>query len=137
MVGTWQTSDCRNPDNACLGDLQAGTYSSQFFEPRPLGEWAPRYGALTYTVPDGWAASSDFPESYALLTQEAYAAMDLEADGCSACPDGIAVWAAPIGRSRRLRRRAGARCRHVGGGAGGVGRGQPELRGGPPAVHDR
>lgn len=95
MVGTWQTSDCRNPDNSCLGNLPAGTYSSQYFEPRPLGAWKPRYGAFTYTVPDGWAASSDFPESYALLTQEAYAALDLEADGCSACPDGIAVWAAP------------------------------------------
>ena len=95
MVGTWQTSNCRNPDNFCLGDLQAGTYSSQDFEPRPLGRWEPRYGAMTYTVPDGWAASSDFPEAYALLTQEAYAALDLEADGCSACPDGIAVWAAP------------------------------------------
>jgi hypothetical protein len=96
VVGSWQTSNCRNPDNACLGDLLPGSYSSQFFEPRPGGEWAPRYGALTYTVPDGWAASSDFPESYALLTHEAYAAMDLNADGCSACPDGIYVWAAPM-----------------------------------------
>ena len=95
VVGTWQTSNCRNPDNACLGDLLAGTYSSQFFEPRPRGEWAPRYGALTYTVPDGWAASSDFPEGYALITQEAYAALDLEADGCNACPDGMTVLAAP------------------------------------------
>lgn len=117
VVGIWQTSNCRNPDNFCLGDLQAGTYSSQYFEPRPRGEWAPRYGALTYTVPDGWAASSDFPEGYALITQEAYAAVDLEADGCNACPDGITVLAAP--------QAAAADCLEEG--ASGVGTSAAEL----------
>jgi hypothetical protein len=95
VVGEWQTSDCLNPDNACLGNLEAGTYSSQFFEPRPEGEWAARYGAMTFTVPEGWAATYDFPEMYSLMTQAAYAALDLESDGCSACPDSIQVWAAP------------------------------------------
>ena len=99
LVGTWQTSNCRNPDNACLGDLEAGTYSSQFFEPRPQGEWRHRFGALTYTVPGGWAATSDFPDGYVLTTQEAYAAADPNADGCAACPDGITVLAAPTAAS--------------------------------------
>lgn len=81
--------------------MQAGTYSSSFFEPRPKGHvWAPRYGALTYTVPEGWAATSDFPESYGLLTQDAYATADPTADGCSACPDGIGVWATPQAAAR-------------------------------------
>ncbi|HET6745407.1 MAG TPA: hypothetical protein VFH90_06090 [Candidatus Limnocylindria bacterium] len=117
MVGTWQTSNCRNPDNFCLGDLQAGTYSSQYFEPRPLGAWEPRFGALTYTVPDGWAASSDYPEGYELITQEAYAVLDLEADGCGACPDGISVLAAP--------QAAAADCLEEG--AAGVGTSAAEL----------
>ena len=95
LVGTWQTSNCRDPDNFCLGDLEAGTYSSQYFEPHPLGRWVPRFGALTYTVPSGWAASGDFPEGFTLITQEAYAAADPNADGCTACPDGITVLAAP------------------------------------------
>jgi len=95
VVGTWLTSNCRNADNVCLGNLQAGTYSSQFFEPRPQGEWVPRFGALTYTVPEGWAASADFPEGYTLMTQEAYAAVDPKAEGCVECPDTISVLAAP------------------------------------------
>ncbi|HYN64609.1 MAG TPA: hypothetical protein VES36_08395 [Candidatus Limnocylindrales bacterium] len=95
VVGEWQKSDCRNPDNFCLGNLEAGTYSSNYFEPRPQGEWAPRFGALTFTVPEGWAAAEDFPEGYGLLTQQAYAAADPAAEGCAACPDSIGIWAAP------------------------------------------
>jgi hypothetical protein len=95
VVGTWLTSDCRNPDNFCLGNLEAGTYSSNYFEPRPEGDWVARFGALTYTVPAGWAASSDFPESYWLMPQEAYATTDPASDGCVACPDSIGVLTAP------------------------------------------
>jgi hypothetical protein len=95
VVGEWQTSDCRDPENSCLGNLEAGTYSSQFFEPRPEGEWAARYGAMTYTVPEGWAAGYDYPDGYNLLPQVAYATVDVGADGCSECPDAIAVQSAP------------------------------------------
>jgi hypothetical protein len=94
LPGGWQRSDCRNPENVCLGNLEAGTYSSQFIEPRPQGEWAARYGALTYSVPDGWAAASDFPETYALMRQADYAAYDPEA--CSECADQIVVWVNPL-----------------------------------------
>jgi hypothetical protein len=93
LPGDWQRSDCRNPENHCLGNLEAGTYSSQFIEPRPQGEWAARYGALTFSVPDGWAASSDFPENYALMRQADYATYDPEA--CSECADQIVVWVDP------------------------------------------
>jgi hypothetical protein len=95
VAGEFLTSACRNPDNFCLGNLEPGTYSSQYFEPRPKGDWAPRYGALTYTVPEGWAATGDFGEGYGLSPQAAYAASDPTADGCAVCPDGIGIWAAP------------------------------------------
>jgi hypothetical protein len=95
VVGTWQTSNCRSPSDGCLGDLEAGTYSSQYFEPRPQDGYARRFGALTYTVPEGWAAGEDYPDGYALITQEAYAKADPAAEGCAECPDGIGIWAGP------------------------------------------
>jgi hypothetical protein len=117
MVGEWQTSNCLDPNNFCLGNLEAGTYASNYFEPRPEGEWVERYGALTYTVPDGWAATSDFPEVYVLTPQAAYVAPDPDSDGCSACPDGIAVWTGP--------QAAAADCREAA--AHGVGTSAAEL----------
>ena len=98
LSGDWQRSDCRDPDNACLGNLEAGTYASQFIEPRALGAaWKARYGALTYTVPDGWAAFSDWPETYGLMRQADYAAYDPEA--CADCVDSIGVWVNPMAAS--------------------------------------
>ena len=43
-------------------------YGSQFLDPfvAPAGEWSPRYGALTYTVPGGWVNRSDFPGEFVL-----------------------------------------------------------------------
>jgi hypothetical protein len=93
LPGAWQRSACRNPDNLCLGNLEAGTYSSQFIEPRPVGDWQARFGAMTYTVPDGWAATSDFPETYSLMKQDDYPTYDPEA--CSECADQIVVWVNP------------------------------------------
>ena len=72
FIGDWQRSDCHNPDNWCLGNVEAGTYSSQYIEPRPVGEWQARFGALTYTVPDGWASYTDFPDTYGLTTSAEY-----------------------------------------------------------------
>jgi hypothetical protein len=34
VPGTWWLEACKNPDNWCLGDLDAGTYKSQFITPR-------------------------------------------------------------------------------------------------------
>ena len=128
LVGTWQTSDCRNEDNFCLGNLEAGSYSSQYFEPRPLGAWAPRFGALTFTVPEGWAATNDFPENYSLETQAAYATDTPGADGCSDCPDGIGVWAAPDGGGPRLQRSSGPGRRHFRGRDRRMGWARPRAR---------
>jgi hypothetical protein len=93
MVGEFQRSDCRNADNFCLGNLEAGSYSSQYVEPRPAGEWEARFGALTYTVPEGWAASADFPELYQLMTQSEYAT---DEGDCGDCDASINVWVNPL-----------------------------------------
>jgi hypothetical protein len=73
--GQWQRSACKNPDNLCLGDLDAGTYRSQFIGPRlDEGEpWAANFGAVSYTVPDGWSNTWDFPDSYVLMRSDDYA----------------------------------------------------------------
>ena len=66
IAGDWLRSQCINPENFCLGELEAGDYPSFYFAPRLRAEdeWAPDWGALRYTVPDGWAATSDFPREY-------------------------------------------------------------------------
>ncbi len=75
MAGDWLRSDCLDPENFCLGELEAGEYPSFFFTPRlgPDDPWAPDWGALRYTVPDGWAATSDWPERYELEPADWYA----------------------------------------------------------------
>jgi hypothetical protein len=60
---------CTIENDNCLGLLDAGTYKSQFITPRLEADatWRPMVGALTYTVPDGWANSSDWPETFELV----------------------------------------------------------------------
>ncbi|HEY6570882.1 MAG TPA: hypothetical protein VIZ22_11345 [Candidatus Limnocylindrales bacterium] len=69
IAGDWWLMGCTTPDDNCLGALDAGTFSSQFITPRlkPGESWSPVFGALTYTVPDGWANASDWPESFELV----------------------------------------------------------------------
>ena len=73
----WWLEGCKNSQNYCLGDLDAGTYKSQYITPRldagAGAQWAPDFGALTYTVPDGWANSSDFPERFSLTPSADFA----------------------------------------------------------------
>ncbi|MDF2735999.1 MAG: hypothetical protein K0S97_2623 [Chloroflexota bacterium] len=75
IAGDWLRSQCLNPENFCLGELEAGEYPSFFFAPRLAAgdEWAPDWGALRYTVPDGWAATSDFPREYFIEPADWYA----------------------------------------------------------------
>ncbi len=81
--GEWERSACRNPDNNCLGDLEAGTYKSQFIGPRlDEGEpWTANYGAFSYTVPDGWSNTSDYPDNYVLMRSADYAVATDPKDG--------------------------------------------------------
>jgi hypothetical protein len=81
--GEWQRADCKNPDNLCLGDLEAGTYKSQFIGPRlDEGEpWTANFGAFSYTVPDGWSNTADFPDNYVLMRSADYAVSTDTKDG--------------------------------------------------------
>jgi hypothetical protein len=63
LAGTWYRMACRDASANCLGPLDAGTYASQFVGPKlgPGETWTPQFGALKYTVPDGWANYADWP----------------------------------------------------------------------------
>jgi hypothetical protein len=76
VVGDWVRAACR--DFGCLGDLDAGTHQTAFFE--PLGNptafsasWRMQYGGLSYTVPAGWANAVDDPNVYDIVPQADYA----------------------------------------------------------------
>jgi hypothetical protein len=92
--GEWQRSACRNTENLCLGDLDAGTYRSQFIGPRlDDGEsWVANFGALSYTVPDGWSNTYDYPDAYVLMPSDGYATASEPRDGTK---DLIEVYARP------------------------------------------
>jgi hypothetical protein len=66
--GTWWQQGCPPEVGECYGALDPGTYGTQLFDPRvdPNGDWEPNYGALTFTVPDGWAFVGDGPSSIRL-----------------------------------------------------------------------
>jgi hypothetical protein len=72
--GTWFRTDCKNVADECLGVLEAGTYPSQYVDPRVKdGAWIPMFGAVTFTVPGGWANSGDYPSRLVLTPIEDYA----------------------------------------------------------------
>jgi hypothetical protein len=94
VTGTYWRADCRTPDNDCLGALDSGTYASQLFDPfaGSSADWMARYGALTYTVPDGWANAEDLPSTFGLLPRREYDTYDRSTCG-EVCPDGITLLA--------------------------------------------
>jgi hypothetical protein len=75
MTGTWFRTDCKVADDGCFGDLDAGTYASQYIAPRRGvgGSWQPNWGALTYSVPAGWSNSQDWPNEFSLTPSADYA----------------------------------------------------------------
>jgi hypothetical protein len=77
LPGSWWLADCRNVNPpSCLGTIDAGTYDSEYFASvgSPSGAWKPRFGALSYTVPDGWANDADSPMGYSLAPATDYLA---------------------------------------------------------------
>jgi len=77
LPGTWWLDASKNDQTNCLGDVDAGTYKSQYFTPRldagAGASWVPDFGALSYTVPEGWANSVDFPERFSLTPSADFA----------------------------------------------------------------
>ena len=76
IAGTWYTSTaCKTDPGGCLGDLEAGTFPTQYIDPvlDPGAPWNPAFGAMTYTVPDGWSNSSDWPAKFSLTPSTDYA----------------------------------------------------------------
>jgi hypothetical protein len=86
LSGTWDLVDCTaGPDASpsdppeCLGLMDAGTYGSQYFIPMlapGTTDWTPRYGGVTFTVPDGWANWADWPQTFGLTTSADYGGYD-------------------------------------------------------------
>jgi hypothetical protein len=75
VPGTWWKMACKNSSDNCLGELETGTYASQFITPRahPGDPWSPDFAAITYTVPEGWANSADWPTVFTLTPAQDYA----------------------------------------------------------------
>jgi hypothetical protein len=67
VPGVWWLAGC--PNELCLGELDAGTYQSEYIAPRldPGASWEPVFGGLTYSVPEGWANTNDAPDSFELV----------------------------------------------------------------------
>jgi hypothetical protein len=96
VPGVWWLEACKNTETNCLGDLDAGTYKSQYIIPRLdlTTDWvAPDFGAVTYTVPDGWANSADFPDRFTLTPSADFA---LEGQVGEETTQGIEVSVQPV-----------------------------------------
>jgi hypothetical protein len=91
LPGTWWQMGCKDPNDDCLGLLDAGTYRSQFINPLAASStpWRPRFGAITYTVPDGWANDADWPTRFSLSTAESFAMWTKD----NGAPAGVGVFA--------------------------------------------
>jgi hypothetical protein len=93
--GEWRRSACRAAGLPCLGLMEAGNQSTLLFDPFREDPNPPtaRYGAMTYTVPDGWANADDRTHLYTILRGSDYAESDPA--NCLDCPDGLWIGAQP------------------------------------------
>jgi hypothetical protein len=76
VIGDWVRAACKS--FGCLGELEAGTHQTAFFEPTGdpsafMGSWRMQYGQVSYTVPDGWANAIDDPNFYDIVPRDEYA----------------------------------------------------------------
>jgi hypothetical protein len=95
LPGTYQRSACLDANDFCLGVLEPGTYASMYVRPDLASdaEWAAEFGAVRYTVPEGWANSADWPDHYALMRAGPYTAG--ETGHGAVTPDTITVLVHP------------------------------------------
>jgi hypothetical protein len=94
FAGTWWKAGC-SIGPTCLGDLDAGTYGSQFFSAghNQANDWAPLFGGIGYTVPDGWSNSEDWPSRFMLTPSASYATEDSSGKGPIFIIHEVAVYA--------------------------------------------
>jgi len=94
--GTWWKAACKIGPT-CLGDLEAGTYASQFFRPdhNQASEWGPLFGGIGFTVPEGWANSADWPSRFILTPSTSYADEDSSGGGPFGVVHELVVYAKP------------------------------------------
>lgn len=80
-AGDWVRVECRTGpqiaggDNDCYGDLEAGTYKSRSVDLRfEIVDREPPtiYGALTFTVPDGWSHVADNATRFWMMPSAEY-----------------------------------------------------------------
>lgn len=95
VAGEWRRSACRASGLLCLGVMGAGRQSTLLFDPFRDNFNPPtaRYGAMTYTVPDGWANADDRTHFYTLLRADQY--VEEAPFNCLDCPDGMWIGAQP------------------------------------------
>jgi hypothetical protein len=100
LAGDWIRVACSDDSDGCFGDLEAGTFPSQYVAPRvgPTDTWKPDLGAISYTVPDGWANSSDWPTTFSLTPSADYASWT--SAGPSDTSHGIYVFTEPAASSQ-------------------------------------
>jgi hypothetical protein len=91
LDGTWWQMGCKDPQDDCLGLLDVGTYQSEFINPiaAPGSPWRPKFGGITYTVPDGWANDQDWPGKFSLSTADSFARWTQQ----NGTPSGVLVLA--------------------------------------------
>ena len=67
LRGDWVLSDCRPPDEECLGMLDPGVHVTNFFTPLvPSDDYQFDPAAMSYRVPDGWSNTFDGANEYTL-----------------------------------------------------------------------
>lgn len=95
LRGDLRRSACRAQGVPCLGVMEAGSQSTLLFDPfrDTFNPPTARYGAMTYTVPDGWANADDRTHFYTLLRADQY--VEEAPFNCLDCPDGIWIGAQP------------------------------------------
>jgi hypothetical protein len=72
IAGEWLRANCPDPTGSCVGDLEAGDYTSAIFNPWvDATKWQYSFGRLGYTVPAGWSNTQDCFGCYLLAKQGA------------------------------------------------------------------
>lgn len=100
LSGSWEHSACKLQqqgvaDDDCLGELEAGAYSTNYFAPLlSIGAaFQPRPASLSYEVPAGWANQQDWPWLYVLTHTADYRSSRTFENGEI---DAISIWAHPV-----------------------------------------